>query len=67
MLSVDGQHRLKRSMTHQPYSRQFAFVLMPLRDDFTDVYESGIKLACEEAGVHCEHVRHQKFDETILA
>lgn len=53
-------------MTHRPHSRHFAFVLMPLRDDFSDVYESGIKLACEDAGVHCEHVGHQKFDETIL-
>jgi nucleoside 2-deoxyribosyltransferase len=46
--------------------RPFVFVLMPLRDDFTDVYETGIKLACESAGVHCEHVGHQRFSETIL-
>jgi nucleoside 2-deoxyribosyltransferase len=51
---------------HQRATPQFVFVLMPFRDEFTDVYQSGIKLACDLAGVHCEHVGDQKFDETIL-
>jgi hypothetical protein len=49
---------------HTP--RQFVFVLMPLSKAFTDVFETSIKRACELAGVYCEHVGHQRFDERIL-
>lgn len=51
---------------HRPGSEPFVFVLMPFRDEFRDVYESGIKLACKDAGTYCERVDDQKFDETIL-
>jgi len=44
----------------------FVFILMPFKDEFRDVYESGIKPACEAAGVYCERIDDQKFDETIL-
>jgi hypothetical protein len=46
--------------------KPFIFVLMPFSDDFQDVYRSGIKLACENAGVECARVDEQDFDETIL-
>lgn len=39
---------------------------MPFRDEFDEVYLSGIKLACEAAGVFCERVIDQRFDERIL-
>lgn len=46
--------------------KPFAFVLMPFSDDYTDVYMSGIKLACDGAGLKCERVDQQHFDDTIL-
>jgi hypothetical protein len=49
-----------------PRAKPFVFVLMPFSDEFDDVYRSGIRPACETAGVHCERVDDQKFDETIL-
>jgi hypothetical protein len=64
------QHNLllrESLMSHyRPISKPFVFVLMPFSDEFLDVYESGIKQACEDAGVYCERVDDQKFDETIL-
>jgi hypothetical protein len=46
--------------------KPFVFVLMPFSDDFTDIYEVGIKPACKDAGAYCERVDEQKFDESIL-
>jgi hypothetical protein len=45
---------------------RFAFVLMPFSKNFADVYECGIRDACVDAGVRCERVDEQRFDETIL-
>jgi hypothetical protein len=39
---------------------------MPFRDDFTDVYQVGIKAACEDAGAYCERVDEQMYDGSIL-
>ncbi len=44
----------------------FVFVLMPFSDQFTDIYEFGIKLACKEAGAYCERVDEQAFDGNIV-
>ena len=44
----------------------FVFVLMPFSEQFNDVYELGIKAACDAEGVICERVDSQSFDETIL-
>jgi Nucleoside 2-deoxyribosyltransferase len=49
-----------------PGSTPFVFVLMPFKDELRDIYESGIKPACEAAGLYCERIDDQKFDETIL-
>ncbi len=39
---------------------------MPFDKSFDDLYQLGIKAACEEAGAHCERVDEQLFDENIL-
>src|SRR4030095_889692 len=36
--------------------KPFVFVLMPFSNEFTDIYEVGIKAACKEAGAYCERV-----------
>ena len=43
------------------------FVLLPDSADFDDLYARGIGAACADAGVRCERVDQQLFDETILA
>ena len=49
-----------------PITKPFAFVLMPFEKSFDDVYQIGIKEACEKAGMYCERVDEQIFDGTIL-
>jgi len=46
--------------------KPFVFVLMPFSDEFRDVYELGIKSACELAGAYCERVDEQIFEERML-
>ena len=46
--------------------KSFVFVLMPFSAGFDDVYELGIKAACDEAGAYCERVDKQIFTENIL-
>lgn len=46
--------------------KKFVFVLMPFSEEFTDVYQVGIKPACVEAGGYCERVDEQIFTESIL-
>ena len=52
--------------TEETQAKPFVFVLMPFKEDFDDIYKFGIKQACEEAGVNCERVDEQMFDESIL-
>ena len=47
--------------------KPFVFVLMPFAEQFDDVYQLGIKAACEEAGAYCERVDEQIFEEIILS
>jgi len=44
----------------------FVFVLMPFKAEFNDVYEFGIKAACEKAGTYCERVNEQHYEGRIL-
>lgn len=37
-------------------SKPYAFVLMPFNKEFDDVYQLGIKAACDEVGIYCERV-----------
>jgi hypothetical protein len=39
--------------------KPFALVLMPFKDEFKDIYEIGIREACEKAGVYCERIDEQ--------
>ncbi|WP_420129300.1 hypothetical protein [Longimicrobium sp.] len=39
---------------------------MPFAGTFSDIYELGIKAACQEAGADCERVDEQQFDEGVL-
>ena len=47
-------------------SKPFVFVAMPFSAKFINVYELGIKPACEAAGADCARVDEQIFDEEIL-
>ena len=46
--------------------KPFCFVLMPFSEEFDDVYNIGIKEACDKAGAYCERVDEQIFNERIL-
>ena len=51
-------------MTTAP--KPFVFVLMPFAEEFNDLYNFGIRQACEDAGAYCERVDEQHFDGRIL-
>lgn len=53
--------------TRETKPRVFVFVLMPFHRSFKDIYEVGIKPACERAGAYCERVDEQVYDGSILA
>lgn len=46
--------------------KPFVFVLMPFDDMFSDIYELGIKAACQDAGAYCERVDEQIFLGNIV-
>lgn len=46
--------------------KPFVFVLMPFGPEFDDVYQLGIKAACQEAGAYCERLDEQIFHENML-
>src|ERR1044072_6170726 len=46
--------------------KTFVFVLMPFHSDFDDIYQLGIKEACDKAGAYCERVDEQMFDGNVL-
>jgi len=46
--------------------KPFVFVLMPFDREFDDVYQLGIKPACDIAGAYAERVDEQVFAESIL-
>jgi hypothetical protein len=46
--------------------KPFIFVLMPFDREFQDLYELGIKAACNKAGAYAERVDEQIFTESIL-
>jgi hypothetical protein len=46
--------------------KPFCFVLMPFDSSFNDIYEFGIKGACEDAGLYCERVDEQIFVGSML-
>lgn len=48
-------------------TRPKAFVLMPFSDEFGDLYELGIRAACEAANVDCERVDEKVFQDLIIS
>jgi len=46
--------------------KPFVFVLMPFSDEFGDVYQLGIKPACEAVGAYAERVDEQIFAGSII-
>jgi len=46
--------------------KPFAFVLMPFDSSFDDVYQLGVRAACEDVNVVCQRVDEQIFQEAIL-
>lgn len=46
--------------------KPFVFVLMPFAKEFQDIYELGIKAACEAAGAHCERVDEQHYLSSMM-
>ena len=46
--------------------KKFVFVLMPFEDNFTDIYNYGIKQTCVNVNAYCERVDEQIFTERIL-
>src|SRR5215212_3193860 len=46
--------------------KPFVFVLMPFDEAFDDIYQVGIKPACQSAGAYCERIDEQIFQESIL-
>ena len=46
--------------------KPFCFVLMPFDKAFDDIYQLGIKAACDIAEAYCERVDEQMFDGMIL-
>lgn len=46
--------------------KPFVFVLMPFDEGFDDVYQLGIKKACDNVGAYAERIDEQIFGESIL-
>ena len=46
--------------------KPFVFVLMPFDESFDDVYQLGIKKACDDVGAYAERIDDQIFQESIL-
>ncbi len=54
----------EHDVNRQP--KPFVFILMPFDKKFEDVYQLGIRAACEAVGAHCERVDEQVFEGGIL-
>ena len=45
---------------------RYAFVIMPFAEEFTDIYESGIKTVASECDVRTERLDEQIYDNDML-
>lgn len=52
--------------TEETKPKAFVFVLMPFSRKYADIYEVGIKPACQAVGAYCERVDEQMYDGSIL-
>jgi nucleoside 2-deoxyribosyltransferase len=57
---------VENSFSARGDERPFVLVIMPFDPDWTDLYEYGVKFACEAAGATCARVDEQIFLESIL-
>jgi hypothetical protein len=57
---------MKRKIESSTAPKPFVFVLMPFDPEFDDVYQLGIKPACNDAGAYAERVDEQIYQESIL-
>lgn len=48
-------------------SKLCIFVLMPVDKTFDDIYQLGIKQACQDLGIDCQRIATQYYDENTLA
>lgn len=46
--------------------KKFVFVLMPFNEAFDDVYQLGIKAACQTEKIYCERVDEQYYEGSML-
>ena len=46
--------------------KKFVFVLMPFNEEFDDIYQLGIKAACQSEKIYCERVDEQYYDGSML-
>lgn len=46
--------------------KKFVFVLMPFNESFDDVYQLGIKAACQSEKIYCERVDEQYYEGSML-
>lgn len=46
--------------------KKFVFVLMPFNEAFDDVYQLGIKTACQSEKIYCERVDEQYYEGSML-
>jgi hypothetical protein len=53
--------------TYDTRPRKFVFALMPFSHAFEDIYNFGIKPACESAGAYCTRIDEQIFSETYFS
>ena len=55
-----------REMILDTKPKPIVFVLMTFDKAFTDVYQLGIKVACDKAGAYAERLDEQLFGESML-
>ncbi len=63
---MSGTEQDKAEAVLDTRPKPFVFVLMPFKKTFTEVYQLGIKVACENAGAYAERLDEQIFTESML-
>lgn len=64
---IPGTERLiKVKKTRSQVDEKMVFVAMPFKDEFKDIYETGILLAINELGMKCVRVDEQVFTGPIV-
>jgi len=56
----------KNIFLQEKFMTRYAFVIMPFAEEFTDIYESGIKSVAAECDVRTERLDEQIYDNDML-